>query len=156
KELGVENKVVLAMVNELGIAGKASHSSSLEADEADQVRRAVIRKAIGSSPDSEVVTKRVDKLSGATGTFLERRKGNVIGRRRHGEGEGEGEQAPAESEAAAPHSESNGSLALKHQTEIEEETPTAEVAPAPEDRRQEKVEEESEEELPRAAKSSRE
>lgn len=115
KELGVENKVVLSMVTELGIAGKSSHSSSLEADEADQIRRAVIRKAIGVAPDSEVLTKRVDKSSGATGTFLERRKGNVIRRRRQGEGE-EAEPTPTPEQAEQPQvvsESSEGSLALK-------------------------------------------
>jgi translation initiation factor IF-2 len=117
KELGVENKVVLSMVARLGITGKSSHSSSLEAEEADQIRREIIRNAIGVTPDSEVVTKRVDKQSGATGTFLERRKGNVIRRRRQGEGE-EGAEVGSErldtaTEASSDVSE--GSLALKQE-----------------------------------------
>lgn len=80
KELGVDNKVVVAAAAELGLKVKGSHSSSLQADEADQIRRSLIRKAVGR--DSEVVTMRVDKVTGATESFVERRKGNVIRRRK--------------------------------------------------------------------------
>ncbi|NDC38618.1 MAG: translation initiation factor IF-2, partial [Proteobacteria bacterium] len=131
KELGVENKVVLSTVARLGITGKSSHSSSLEADEADQIRRSIIRSAIGVSPDSEVVTKRVDKQSGATGTFLERRKGNVIRRRRQGEGEESVDAGPQPTEVvteAAPEV-AEGSLALKQESTITTEFEAVEPAP---------------------------
>src|SRR4051794_21178603 len=82
KELGVENKVVLQRAIDLGIAGKTSHSNSLESDEADQIRRALIRQAVGGSAASETLTTRVDRLTGETGAVLERRTGNVIRRRR--------------------------------------------------------------------------
>ncbi len=82
KELGVDNKVVIERAKEIGVRGKISHSNSLDADEADQIRRAVIRQAMGVSHDSEVVTKRVDRFTGATSTIVERRKGDVIRRRR--------------------------------------------------------------------------
>ncbi|MDC0358075.1 translation initiation factor IF-2 N-terminal domain-containing protein [Oligoflexia bacterium] len=60
RELGVENKVVLGKASELGIPGKTSHSNSLDSDQADQIRRAVIRQAIGTAPESKVVTTLVD------------------------------------------------------------------------------------------------
>lgn len=85
KELGVDNRVVLTRAQELGMPGKNSHSNSLDADEADQIRRSILRQAIGPAKDSEVVTTRVDKLSGATEAIVERRKGNVIRRRKAGE-----------------------------------------------------------------------
>jgi translation initiation factor IF-2 len=84
KELGVENKVVLSKTQELGIPGKSSHSHSLDADEADSVRRAILRQAIGApkNENSEVVTTKVDRTTGATYTVVEKRSGDVIRRRR--------------------------------------------------------------------------
>jgi translation initiation factor IF-2 len=84
KELGVDNKIVLSKAQELGFRGKSSHSHSLDADEADAVRRAIIRQAMGSPKEinSEVVTTRVDKATGATEAVVEKRSGNVIRRRR--------------------------------------------------------------------------
>jgi len=84
RELGVENKVIISKAKEVGIGGKTSHSHSLEGDEADQIRRAIIRQAIGSKPESEKVKTRVNKETGATDTLVEKRKGNVIRRRRKG------------------------------------------------------------------------
>lgn len=84
KELGVENKVVLAKAQDLGIRGKSSHSHSLEADESDAIRRALIRQAMGVSKNenSETVTRKVDVATGATDTVVEKRAGGVIRRRR--------------------------------------------------------------------------
>jgi translation initiation factor IF-2 len=84
KELGVENKVVLSKAQELGIPGKSSHSHSLDSDEADTVRRAILRQTMGApkSIDSEVVTTKVDRNTGATYTVVEKRSGDVIRRRR--------------------------------------------------------------------------
>jgi translation initiation factor IF-2 len=84
KELGVENKVVLAKAQELGIPGKSSHSHSLDSDEADNVRRAILRQTMGPSKatNSEVVTTKVDRTTGATYTVVEKRSGDVIRRRR--------------------------------------------------------------------------
>jgi len=122
KELGVENKIVITIAQELGFSGKSSHSSSLDGDEADQIRRAVIRKAIGVAPDTEVVTKRVDRSSGATGTFVERRKGDVIRRRRHDEENSEVVESTspilAQQESLVEHSD--GSLAFKSEPEVVE------------------------------------
>jgi translation initiation factor IF-2 len=84
KELGVDNKVVITRAQELGMKGKSSHSHSLDADEADAIRRAIIRQAMGTpkSSNSEVVTRRVDRVTGSTDTVVERRQGDVIRRRR--------------------------------------------------------------------------
>jgi translation initiation factor IF-2 len=84
KELGVENKVVLSKIQELGIPGKSSHSHSVDADEADAVRRAILRQAVGTpkSENTEVVTTKVDRTTGATYTVVEKRSGDVIRRRR--------------------------------------------------------------------------
>ena len=81
KELGVDNRIVLSKAQELGFRGKSSHSHSLDADEADAVRRAIIRQAIGTpkSSNSEVVTTRVDRVTGATEAVVEKRSGNVKG-----------------------------------------------------------------------------
>jgi len=100
KELGVDNKIVLSKAQELGFRGKSSHSHSLDADEADAVRRSIIRQAMGAPKEinSEVVTTRVDKVTGATEAVVEKRSGNVIRRRRSGDGP---EAAPAPSAVAA-------------------------------------------------------
>lgn len=84
KELGVENKVILAKSQELGIKGKSSHSHSLDSDEADAIRRALIRQAMGTpkSLNSETVTRRVDLATGTTEAVVEKRSGDVIRRRR--------------------------------------------------------------------------
>lgn len=84
KELGVENKVVLAKAQELGIPGKSSHSHSLDSDEADNVRRAILRQTMGApkNENTEVVTTKVDRTTGATYTVVEKRSGDVIRRRR--------------------------------------------------------------------------
>jgi translation initiation factor IF-2 len=99
KELGVENKVVLSKIQELGIPGKSSHSHSVDADEADAVRRAILRQAIGTpkSENTEVVTTKVDRTTGATYTVVEKRSGDVIRRRRAVD-----VQEPTPTPAAAP------------------------------------------------------
>ncbi|MBN8548465.1 MAG: translation initiation factor IF-2 [Deltaproteobacteria bacterium] len=101
RELGVDNKVVIDKATELGMSGKASHSNSLDSDEADTIRRAIIRQAIGVAPERETVTTRVDKVSGATEAIVEKRKGNVI-RRRKAASDEISEGTPAESVEAAP------------------------------------------------------
>ena len=96
KELGVDNKVVIDKAKEIGIPGRISHSNSLDGDEADQIRRAMIRQAVGTPQKSEVVTKSVDKFTGETNTVVERRTGNVIRRRRKDTDGIEGSAAIAE------------------------------------------------------------
>ena len=99
KELGVENKVIIAKAAELGMADKTSHSNSLRPDEADRIRRAFLRQAVTSDDSpSEVVTRRVDKSTGTTDTLVERRVGNVIRRRKKTSSE---EDAAAEAVEAA-------------------------------------------------------
>jgi translation initiation factor IF-2 len=102
KELGVDNKVVITRAQELGMKGKSSHSHSLDADEADAIRRAIIRQAMGTpkSSNSEVLTTRVDRVTGSTDMVVERRQGDVIRRRR----QADGTEAPATAPttAAAP------------------------------------------------------
>lgn len=91
KELGVENKVIIAKASEIGMSGKLSHSSSLESHEADQIRRSILRETMGvdakaqvasSSRESERLTTRIDKFTGEAQAIVESRKGNVIRRRR--------------------------------------------------------------------------
>lgn len=105
KELGVGNKVVITKAAELGIGGKTSHSNSLEDGEADQIRRAIIRQALGSKPESKVVTTLVDKSTGEKRTVVESRKGNIIRRRKGSKSEEPKVEAPssdvAEEESAA-------------------------------------------------------
>jgi translation initiation factor IF-2 len=118
KELGVDNKVVLSKAQELGFRGKSSHSHSLDADEADAVRRAIIRQAMGAPKEinSEVVTTRVDKVTGATEAVVEKRSGNVIRRRRSADAPepvsgSVVEEAPAPSLAPAASLSSDGGAA---------------------------------------------
>lgn len=86
KELGVDNKIIVNKAVELGMSGKASHSNSLDADEADQIRRSLIRQAMDAkAQDSEVVTRRIDKVTGEAQAVVERRSGNVIRRRKANE-----------------------------------------------------------------------
>lgn len=76
RELGLDNKGVLGLCDKLGIEGKSSHSHSLSDDEADKIRRSVIRRAF----NSKATTVRESKVDGTVVT--ERRMGNVIRRKR--------------------------------------------------------------------------
>jgi len=91
KELGLENKAVLDLCTQLGIEGKKSHSNSLSDDEAEKIRRSVIRRAVSGK-------KVVREIKRDDGVLTERRVGNVIRRRKKSEEETEAE-APAELEA---------------------------------------------------------
>lgn len=83
KELGVDNRVIIVKATELGMSGKASHSNSLDSDEADQIRRSLIRQAIDAkAQDSEIVKTRIDKVTGESQAVVERRQGGVIRRRK--------------------------------------------------------------------------
>lgn len=93
KELGVENREVLTKAQELGMKGKSSHSHSLEPDEADQIRRAIIRNALGSGQGVVVASGAVEGKGGEI--TVEHRRGNIIRRRK--EVREEGEAAPIES-----------------------------------------------------------
>lgn len=100
RELGVDNKVIIDKAVELGIPGKLSHSNSLDTDQSDQVRRAIIRQAIGTEPETKVVTTRVDNSTGEARTVVESRKGNIIRRRRRSSAVAEEEERPAQDEVA--------------------------------------------------------
>lgn len=76
RELGLENKALLDICEQLGLQGKRSHSSSLDDDEADRIRRSVIRKAVTSKEES------VREVSTDGGVVTEHRVGNVIRRRK--------------------------------------------------------------------------
>ena len=76
RELGLENKAVLELCKQLGMEGKRSHSNSLTVDEADRVRREVIRSAVNERQGSVREVKRDG------GVVTERRVGNVVRRRR--------------------------------------------------------------------------
>lgn len=81
KELGMDNKAILALCKDLGIDGKTSHSNSVSDFEADTIRRSVIRSAIDPN---ETTVKEVKK----EGSLLtEKRVGNVIRRRKKSESE---------------------------------------------------------------------
>lgn len=95
RELGVDNRVVIAKAIEFGAPPKTSHSNSLEASEADAIRRALIREAMGGvaggSSDiqpvlRETVMVRTDRATGTQEKVFERRQGNVIMRRKQGSG----------------------------------------------------------------------
>lgn len=119
KELAVDNKVVLTKAQELGFKGKSSHSHSLDADEADAIRRALIRQAMGTpkSHNSETVTRRVDRVTGATEAVVEKRSGDVIRRRRSVDAE---QQRSSASETAS--SSSHGGAARDLSQGPEEES----------------------------------
>lgn len=127
KELGVDNKVIATRAAELGIRGKLSHSSSLDSDEADAVRRAIIRQAMGASSASETITRRVDRTTGTTDTVVERRKGDVIRRRRKIEVEPE----VVAQEVAAPEIQEEIPTQVEA-VDIEEVATPVESAPVPE------------------------
>ena len=89
KELGLENRAVIVLCDELGIEGKNSHSNSLTDGEAEKIRRHVIRSAVNDKGDSIREVRR----SGETVT--ERRVGGSVIRRRKKDDElDEAPQAP--------------------------------------------------------------
>ncbi|MCB9029633.1 MAG: translation initiation factor IF-2 [Deltaproteobacteria bacterium] len=91
KELGVENKAIITLAENLGMQGKTSHSNSLEDDEAEQIRRAVIRNTLGSASDNGV--QETVKRDSAGRAVTVRRKGNIIRRRKKDEEEAQAEAA---------------------------------------------------------------
>jgi len=91
KELGLENKAVLDLCKQLGFDDKASHSNSLSDDEAERIRRFVIRRAVNEKGPS------VREVLREGSTVTESRMGGVIRRRKKTEEE---EAAEAEARAA--------------------------------------------------------
>ena len=132
KELGVDNKTALDKVNELGIPGKTSHSHSVSDEEAEQVRRAFIRSAVGDVTE-RTIGSALDAKTGQTSLITERRSGNVIRRRRSTEAELKEKEAQlavvAEPLVETPLAESE----VPEQTEVAEKTVVPEVInePAP-------------------------
>ncbi|HMO02868.1 MAG TPA: translation initiation factor IF-2 [Oligoflexia bacterium] len=84
KELGVDNAIVLSMASSLGFA-KRSHSSSIDVEEAEKLRKEIIRQVMGGAAVGsarEQLTSRVDRETGETEKLVEKRVGNVIRRRK--------------------------------------------------------------------------
>jgi translation initiation factor IF-2 len=95
KELGVDNRAVIEKATQMGMSGKLSHSHSLSEDEAQNLRRAFLRDAMGMTgvaqedktlsgvnPVEKTLETSVDQSTGLTSKLVERRQGNVIRRRR--------------------------------------------------------------------------
>lgn len=147
KELGVDNKIVITKAMELGIPGVKSHSNSMDPDEAEQVRRELIRSAVGPSSNghgagaAETLTKRVDKVTGATEAVVEKRSGNIIRRRRAGD-----EEIAALTPAPVEEPEVGAELFETKQPIIEDEIPEAEEPELEEPETEEEVSEVIEEE----------
>ncbi len=110
KELGLENKVVLELCDQLSISGKKSHSNSLSDDEAEKIRRFVIRRAVSGKADSGV---REVRREGAV--LTERRVGGQVIRRR---------KKTEEEKAEAEVHPSEGPNAIDMQSEAERELPS--------------------------------
>ncbi|MCB0324423.1 MAG: translation initiation factor IF-2 N-terminal domain-containing protein, partial [Bdellovibrionales bacterium] len=94
KELGLENKALLDLCEQLDIGGKASHSNSLSDDEAERIRRFVIRRAVNEKNGGVRELRREGQV------MTERRVGRSVIRRRkksHEEG-GDDEEAHEEVE----------------------------------------------------------
>ena len=86
KELGLENKALIDLCEQIGLEGKRSHSSSLTDDEAEKIRRTVIRSAVGGPGGSS------RDLQREGGVVTERRLGNVIRRRKKSDEEIQAEE----------------------------------------------------------------
>lgn len=76
RELTVENKIVLDLCEQLGISGKSSHSSALNEDEADKIRRFMFKSNVVDTDKERQV-----KIEGQVVTE-KRVSGNVIRRRK--------------------------------------------------------------------------
>ena len=92
KELGLENKALLDLCHQLGMDDKKSHSNSLSDDEAEKVRRFVIRSAMSENKGG------VREVSRDGEVLTERRVGGVIRRRKKAAEPDE----PVEEEAKEP------------------------------------------------------
>ncbi len=99
KELGLENKALIQLCEELSIDGKASHSNSLTDDEAEKIRRFVIRKAVSGKQGGEREVTREGKV------VTERRVGKSVIRRRKKD---VSEEPPAEETSADSAERSSG------------------------------------------------
>lgn len=113
KELGLENKALLDLCTQLEIEGKTSHSNSLSDEEAERVRRFVIRRAVNDRTVGVRELRREGEL------LTERRVGSVIRRRRKREDEDSSDNA--EEQPA-----SQGSLVSDEAAHSQREFPTLE------------------------------
>lgn len=111
KELGLENKAVIELCEQLGMSGKQSHSNTLLDEEADRLRRSVIRRAVSERSGA---TREIQK-EGAVVT--EQRVGNVI-RRRKKETDEEDEISPKQPPRAQLDLSSPSSSSLEGRSEI--------------------------------------
>ena len=94
KELGLENKALIELCLSVGLEGKRSHSSSLSDDDADKIRRFVIRSAVSQREGLvREVTREGQRLT-------EMRKGSVIRRRKKTPEEEAAEEQQEESTTA--------------------------------------------------------
>lgn len=87
RELGIDNKQIIVCAQRLGMADKTSHSNSLEDSEADLIRRAMLRQAMGAPAEVRKVESAakpsiVQRTIGGAQVVVERRQGNVVHRRR--------------------------------------------------------------------------
>ncbi|MFN8388860.1 MAG: translation initiation factor IF-2 [Bdellovibrionota bacterium] len=90
KELGLENKALLDLCVQLGMDDKQSHSNSLSDDEAEKIRRFVIRRAVNEKgPSVREVNKEGHLLTES------RLGGNVIRRRKKEDAEEEETPPPS-------------------------------------------------------------
>ena len=85
KELKIENKALIARANELGMVDKKSHSNALNDQEVQKIRRSFLSDI--SAADPSIITEKtlstsVDEDTGQKSKLVEKRKGNVIRRRR--------------------------------------------------------------------------
>lgn len=90
KELGLENKAVLDLCEQLSISGKKSHSNSLSDEEAEKIRRFVIRRAVSGKGGGVREVRREGEV------LTERRVGGQVIRRRKKAEEEEPEEDPAD------------------------------------------------------------
>ena len=90
KELGLDNKALIVLCEQLGMEDKGSHSNSLSDEEADRIRRYVIRRAVNEKASGIREVTREGHL------VTERRVGGSVIRRRKKTDEEEAEEADAE------------------------------------------------------------
>lgn len=105
RELGLDNKALLDLCVTLGIHGKSSHSNTLSDDEAEKIRRFVLRKAFSEKPSASV---KESKVKGEVVT--ERRVGNLIRRRRVSVDETEESRVVESDEQRIAHGEIQGKM----------------------------------------------
>lgn len=122
KELGLENKRILEMCSELGFQDKKSHSSSLADEEAESIRRYVIRSAMsGGKLDRDVVKEGellTERRMAKSGVIRRRKKQEDISEEQESEVGAEQGKAPVESELQVTNKEeSDDSLSIEEDSQ---------------------------------------